>query len=105
MASIPDNIKKILYKFIDQLNHNGFAIDRAYLFGSYAKGCYKKHSDIDVALVSTKFQGNRFFDKKAISPIVVDVCPDLEVLPYNTKDFTYEDPFVKEIIDTGIEIK
>ena len=29
---------------------------------------------------------------------------DIEVLPYNPKYFTIDDPFVKEILETGVKI-
>ena len=35
-------------------------IEKVYLFGSYAKGSFRKDSDIDVAFVVNKWQGDYF---------------------------------------------
>ena len=44
-------------------------------------------------------------DRDKIRPIKLSISSDLEVLPYTPEDFTEDDPFVKEIIETGIEIQ
>ncbi|HDP99632.1 MAG TPA: nucleotidyltransferase domain-containing protein [bacterium] len=104
MAQVPDKIKKTIYKFLAALQENNIPVKRAILFGSYAHGNYNEWSDIDLAVVSDFFIGDRFDDKKKIRPITLSISYDLEILPYNTQDFTEDDPFVKEIIKTGIEI-
>ena len=61
-------------------------------------------SDIDLALVSEIFEGNRIKDRGKIRRITLSVSSDIEILPYRPQDFTTDDPFVKEIIETGIRI-
>lgn len=104
MAKIPNKIKNTVERFLQALKRNNIPINRVILFGSYARGNYTEWSDIDLAIVSDMFVGNRFDDRKKIRPITLSISSDLEILPYNTKDFTEDDPFVKEIIETGIEI-
>ncbi len=104
MAQIPNIIEQSLRRYISELKKNNFPIQQAYLFGSYAKGTYTEWSDIDVALVSPKFAGDRFDDKKNIARITLDVNYNISPLPYRPEEFTTEDLFVKEIIQTGIRI-
>jgi predicted nucleotidyltransferase len=104
LAEIPDRVQKIIERYIRALNESKIPIKQAFLFGSYAKGAYHEYSDIDIALVSSIFEGNRFADRNKIRKINISVSSDLEVLPYRPQDFTSEDPFVREILETGVEI-
>lgn len=104
MAEIPNKVQQIINKYLHALEENGIHIDEAILFGSYAKGQENQLSDIDLALVSEHFEGVRFKDKSKIRWITISVSSDLEVLPFNPKDFTAEDPLVKEILQTGIKV-
>jgi uncharacterized protein len=104
MAKIPNKVKNTIEKFLNALRQNNIPIKKAILFGSYAHGTYTEWSDIDLAIVSDFFVGNRFDDRRKIRPIYLSISCDLEVLPYIPEDFTDDDPFVKEIIETGIEM-
>lgn len=42
----------ILRTYLLKLEAAGISIEKAYLFGSYAKGEQTKHSDIDIMIVS-----------------------------------------------------
>jgi len=74
------------------------------LFGSYAEGRANEWSDIDIALVSDSFDGDRFDDRSKIRRITLSVSSDLSPLPFRPEDFTPENPFVKEIIEKGVRI-
>jgi predicted nucleotidyltransferase len=104
LAEIPDRVRKIIEQYIAALQENNVPISQAVLFGSYAQGNYQEWSDIDIALVSNIFEGNRFDDRGKIRKINLSVSSDLEVLPYRPDDFTPDDPFVKEIMKTGVRI-
>ena len=104
MVTIPANVRATVEEFIRQLNADNLRILRAYIFGSYAKGQQSKWSDIDVALVSDQFEGDMFNDRCKLSPYVVRIDADIETHPFSTKDFTEDNPFVEEIIKTGIRI-
>lgn len=104
MAKIPDRIKGTIDSYLSSLKEHGFNIQQAVLFGSYAKGQATQFSDIDLALVSESFEGIRFKDKNKIRRITISISSDLEILPFNPKDFTSEDPLVKEILATGIRV-
>ncbi|MGB5158543.1 nucleotidyltransferase domain-containing protein [Desulfobacterium sp. N47] len=104
MVEIPDRVRKIIEKYIQALRENNIPIKEAILFGSYATGRYTEWSDIDIALVSNIFEGNRFNDRNKIRKINLSVSSDLEILPYRPQDFNSGDPFVKEILESGLKI-
>lgn len=97
------DINAIVSKFVSLLSDE-FPINTAYLFGSYAKGDAREYSDVDLAIVSDKFEGSRFFDKQKLNKYILKTSIDLEVHPFRTVDFTDDNPFVKEIIQTGLKL-
>lgn len=104
MAKVPHYIIKYVKDYIKILDKNGFTIQQAILFGSFVRGNFNEFSDIDVALVSDKFEGIRFNDRNRIRKYKFDVSADIEPIPFTLADFTESDPFVKEILETGIRI-
>jgi predicted nucleotidyltransferase len=77
-------------------------VEKVYLFGSYAKGTPHKDSDIDVAFVVNRFEGDFF---QVIPPIwklkrQIDVRIEPHVI---ARDSDYAG-FIDEIRRTGIEI-
>ena len=104
MVKIPDQIREVIDKYIRALEENHIHVRRAVLFGSYAGGRANEWSDIDIALVSESFGGDRFDDRSKIRKITLSVSSDLSPLPFRPEDFISEDPFVKEVMDKGIRI-
>ncbi len=104
MVDIPNQVQRIIAQYLALLKEHGFHIQDAILFGSYARGSAGKESDIDLALVSNEFEGVRFTDKNKIRKLTISTSLDLEVLPFNPRDFTPSDPLVREILDTGIRV-
>jgi len=104
LAKIPIKIENLIKEYLSLLQTHNIPINQAILFGSYAKGNYSKWSDIDLALVSEIFEGNRIKDRGKIRRITLSFSSNIEVLPFRPQDFNTNDPFVKEIIETGIKI-
>jgi uncharacterized protein len=105
MDKIPDNIKNSIVKLIEELEKNSIHILKAFLFGSYAKGTFHEFSDIDLALVSDAFSGNRFLDKELIRKYIVAINTDISPMPFIPEDFTDDNIFAGEIIKEGIQIQ
>ncbi len=97
-------IETAVKSYLDQLEKIGVHVQQAILFGSYAVGKYDEWSDIDLAIVSKDFTGNRFEDKNKIRKITLQVNSDISPLPFRPEDFNDSDYFVKEILETGIKI-
>ena len=104
MAQLPSEIKDMIHRYLSALEKNNIPIQEAILFGSYAKGDQHEWSDIDIALVSKLFKGNRIEDKDRIRKITLSVSSSIEVLPFPPDDFNLQNPLAKEIIETGIKL-
>lgn len=104
MVQFPAEVKNTIDRYIRELNRNNIPIKEAILFGSYAKGDYQEWSDIDIALVSDIFEGNRIDDKDKIRRITLSISSEIEVIPFAPDDFNQQNPFAKEILKTGIKL-
>ena len=102
MAAIPDHIKGIIALYIKRLEENRIPVRRAILFGSYATGRFSEWSDIDLAIVSDAFEGSRIADRAKLRKITLGVSCDIETIPFRPEDFVADDPFVREIMETGM---
>ena len=88
---------------IQECIDSGIKIDKAYLFGSFAKGLQRQYSDIEVALVSKNFGFNFLENIKLTSKININY-PDIELHHFNTGYFEKGDPFIEEIKTSGFVI-
>ena len=104
MVEIPDKIKRVIESYVNLLNYNGIPVQSLFLYGSYAKGEQSEYSDIDIALISEIFEGKRIPDRSKIRKLTLSVSSDLEVMPFNPKDFNMGNPFAREIMESGIKI-
>lgn len=104
MVEVNTDVIGKVKKFINELNNFKIKVNKAYLYGSYAKGTYNEWSDIDVAVVSNDFIGVRLFDKEKMIKAISKVDYSISPLPFRPEDFNENDLFVKEILKTGIRI-
>jgi predicted nucleotidyltransferase len=104
MVQLPAKVKNIVDSFLQELNRNNIPIKEAILFGSYASGSNKEWSDIDIAIVSEVFKGDRIDDKDKIRKITLSISSEIEIMPFSPSDFNSQNPFVKEILKTGIKL-
>lgn len=81
-------------------------IDKVYLFGSYAKGMASEWSDIDLCFFSDSFENRRSVDIVTELLALAHDYPDFDIEPhvFPTSELQNDNPFVKEILLTGIEI-
>jgi hypothetical protein len=101
MASKKDSTVKIVTRYIEELEKNRIHIIEAIIFGSHAKGTAKPESDIDVALISNAFVGDRFKDRRRIIPFRRKIDSRIEPLPFKPEDFNNGGALAKEIKKTG----
>jgi predicted nucleotidyltransferase len=97
-------IERTIKSYVEQLERIGIHVQQAILFGSYANGTYDEWSDIDLAIVSKDFAGDRFEDRNRIRKITLQINSDISPMPFRPEDFNDSDYFVKEIMETGIKI-
>ena len=104
MAIATDSIIEIVKRYVEVLEKNGIRIREAIIFGSVVKGTAKEWSDIDVALVSPDFTGDRFEDRRRIVPLRRKIDSRIEPIPFRPKDFDNGGMLVEEIKRTGTRI-
>ena len=75
-----------------------------YLFGSYVSGNNKTDSDIDIAVVSDSFSGDPVDDQTMLLLLKSNIDNRIEPHPFLPRDFTENNPFAKEIMETAIRI-
>jgi len=57
----PQEVVEAVRRLMRELSEKeGVAVERAYLFGSYAKGSWLRTSDVDLVIVSRGFEGMPF---------------------------------------------
>jgi predicted nucleotidyltransferase len=61
-------------------------------------------SDIDLAIVSPDFSDDSFEDSKKLFPYILKVDSAIEVHTFRPDDFSADNPFVQEILDTGVRV-
>jgi predicted nucleotidyltransferase len=95
---------KQMKDFVSLVRSSGITLRKAILFGSYARNKQTKYSDIDVALVADEFCNVPSEDVKLFMNAMLKYYM-VQPQTYNTKDFSPDkNPFVDEILRTGIEI-
>jgi len=96
----------IANEYLQAVVSSGVKIRKAYLFGSHASGRQHKWSDIDIALIADDFTGVAALDKDRFRHLhLLPQFMALETHTFTTKHWLAGDPFVKEILKTGIELK
>jgi len=95
--TITNYIKLIRERYVD--------IEKAYLFGSFAKGKSNEESDIDLALIFRNLDDSMRFDIQVqLMLLASQIDSRIEPHPISRDDFYSGNPFVVEIKKTGIEI-
>jgi predicted nucleotidyltransferase len=97
---------EIVRNYANDIEEHGVHLREVILYGSFAKGTQHEWSDIDVALVADEFTGF-YFNDSDLFPYVGIKKPyiRIETKTYPTEYFQQGDPFINEIIKTGIRIK
>jgi len=104
MADEKAAVIKTIKKYIDELAKNQIPISRVILFGSHAKGIAGPESDIDIALISEVFIGDRFEDRRRIVPFRRNIDSRIEPIPFKPEDFDNGGILAEEIKKNGIAI-
>lgn len=101
--TINSEIITSVMKFVEEVSKK-YKINAIILFGSYAKGTNNENSDIDIAIVSEDFMD--IYDVMAVlMGMTWDIDARIEPHPISKEDYdTIANPFIKEVIDTGIKV-
>ena len=94
----------IARKFVREVGRE-FPVERAYLFGSFAKRKADENSDIDVCVVSKAFGKDYFGEEMRLRSLSVRVDPRLSPVAFNPEDL--RDPYSQladEILRHGVQL-
>ena len=105
MALDVTSIIDIAKSYVDDVRRI-FPVDKAVLFGSYAKGKADAQSDIDICFFLDNYGGKERVE------IIIELLRLLrnykgsyfEPIVFPTSEIQNDNPFVKEILHTGMEI-
>jgi len=97
-------VRPIVRRYVQTLRAHRIRPKSVYVFGSYAWGTPTPDSDIDVAVVSGDLSGDRIEDQVLLMRYRWDVDLRIEPHPFRPEDFTPDNPWVAEILRSGIKI-
>jgi predicted nucleotidyltransferase len=100
---MPGEIIDIIKQYLHKVN-TIYRIDKAYVYGSHVRGTASAKSDIDIAIVSSSFSGNRFEDNVNAGVLTWGVDTRIDPVTFRPEDFNMNNIIAAEIIKTGVEI-
>jgi len=103
MALSEDKLDEIIQGFVSILE-NEISIYDVILFGSYARGKPKEHSDIDLAIISDGFSNKtRIESMQYLSRIAANYNSLIEALPFTIEEYKNFDKrtFLANVLKTG----
>ncbi|GHV95516.1 hypothetical protein AGMMS50293_18360 [Spirochaetia bacterium] len=105
MASDIEEIKYLVKNYANDVRRN-FPVQKVFLYGSYAKGTATELSDVDVCFFMESFNGKT---KTDIIIKLIEIGGKYKGVFFEPNAFPasslYNDnPFVKEILRTGVEV-
>ncbi|MCL2081457.1 MAG: nucleotidyltransferase domain-containing protein [Oscillospiraceae bacterium] len=104
MAADIEPVRAVAKSYADEVRRV-LPVEKAVLFGSYAKGTATKSSDVDIAFFFRDYGGKTRFD---MGLLLLKLCRDYKVyfepLAFEASDIDRDNPFINEILRTGLEI-
>ncbi|MDW7761892.1 MAG: nucleotidyltransferase domain-containing protein [Acidobacteriota bacterium] len=104
MATGKAAVIRDIKRYVARLNKSGIPVEKVLLFGSWARGNPRRESDVDIALISPVFTGDRFLDRRKIVPLRREINTRIEPIPFNPQTFAEGGILVDEIIRYSEEI-
>ncbi|TVQ91261.1 MAG: nucleotidyltransferase domain-containing protein [Bacteroidetes bacterium] len=100
-----ERINKKISQYISLIKTKHTNIEKALLFGSFAKYSDRDESDIDIAIVFKDLDDSQKFDVQVqLLLLASQIDSRIEPHPLSADDFNSDNPFAIEIRKTGIEI-
>jgi uncharacterized protein len=103
MALSENKVIEIVTGFVSRLKQE-IPVKGVYLFGSYADGDPKEHSDIDIAIISDWFEGkSKIENMQYLSRLAASYNSLVEAIPFTEMEYLNPDnrTFLFQVIKTG----
>jgi predicted nucleotidyltransferase len=103
MAFDLEKVKSTVKTYADEIRQI-LLVGKVFLYGSYVKGSATEYSDVDVCFFNSF--GDETWDDIMIKLFNLSYKYKLDIEPnvFEVSDFYTDNPFVKEMLSTGIEI-
>jgi predicted nucleotidyltransferase len=106
MAVDHDAVNTTIRQYVREVKAQ-IPIDKVYLYGSFASGTAEWDSDVDLCFFSSTFSSGKIFDAleklwKLKEKYNKEICIEPNAFP--SAELYNDNPFVKEILRTGLEI-
>jgi len=98
-------VKQIVRNYKRLLKKNNILFDSVYLFGSYAKKAPRPWSDIDVAVISSRFGNDPIEEGIKLDEMADQISLAIEPHPLSLTEFKQQlHPLSREISSHGIKV-
>src|SRR5215470_16406228 len=107
MATPGCEITDVIGHYCAQLDEMGIRVERALLFGSYARGTEREGSDIDVLIVSSDFSALNARERlEHLGTAAARLWQPIEALACTPDELAHAEPatFLEEIVRTGVDV-
>ncbi len=101
---ISKKLKQAIQEYLKVLEADKLPIEKAVLFGSYAKGFQNKWSDVDLCIVSPAFKDSWGATQYLWRKIPLNFSFALEPVGYHPRDFKSGSSLISQIKKTGVRI-
>jgi predicted nucleotidyltransferase len=107
MAKTRSEITILIKRYVAALEARGIPVERVILFGSYASGRTHAWSDIDLAVISPKFDSMSLLERyEQLGLANRDLQAPLQVMGFSPSQVVNCEPesFLAEILKTGLDV-
>jgi predicted nucleotidyltransferase len=107
VAQAEPQITDLIRRYVEALEGRGILVERAILFGSYASGAPHAGSDIDMAVISSRFDSMSLLERyEQLGLANRDLQAPLDVVGFSPAQVAHCEPesFLAEILKTGIDV-
>jgi predicted nucleotidyltransferase len=107
MAQKRRQVTALIQRYVAVLEAKGIPVERAILFGSYAAGHADEWSDIDIAVISPKFDELSLLERyEQLGLANRDLQAPLDIVGFSSTQVARCEPesFLAEILRTGIDV-
>jgi predicted nucleotidyltransferase len=108
MAQPRRQIISVIRRYVSALEARGIPVERVILFGSHASGQARMWSDIDLAVISPKFDSPSLLERyEQLGLANRDLQAALDIVGFSPAQVAHCEPgsMLDEILRTGIELQ
>lgn len=84
---VKKHVEVIVQKYVKALRSKNIRVEKAILYGSYARGQANEDSDIDIAIISPDLGRDYVDEALMLKEISEDIDLDISPRPYSTEEY------------------